>query len=78
MILLTVTLIVLCIMAGISFYIYTQIDQGRFFTIVSDNITNKIKINTVLLNKTVDDINLRQTNLKKVTENKPNTADPSQ
>ncbi len=77
MILLTTTFIVLCIMVVVSFYFYTQIDQGKFFMTEAIDKTKEIKIDTSLLKKTVDDINLRENLSTKIRDNRPNIADPS-
>lgn len=58
---LSVTFFILCILSIFAFYFYIKIDDGSFFTMTSDDAQNEIKINDVLLNKTVNDINARQT-----------------
>ncbi len=59
-IILSTTFIILCFLALIAFYFYSQIDKGNLFTVTSDSAQSEIKIDGSLLKKTVDDINARQ------------------
>lgn len=51
---LVIVLMILC------YYFYTQIDAGKLFKVEKSNKENEIKINDVLLKKTVGDINQRE------------------
>jgi hypothetical protein len=76
-ILLTIALVILCIMAIVSFYFYTQVSQGTFFVGGASKTGQDIKIDMNLLKKTVDDINLRESLSAQIRNNRPNVADPS-
>jgi hypothetical protein len=68
-IVLVTTFILLCTGALLSFYFYTEVDQGKIFVVEKDNTGQEVKIDTNLLQKTVDDINARQDSLKKLSAN---------
>ena len=59
-ILLFISFVVLCILTILAFYFYIQIKRGKLFVAMNDIIENDIKIDNVLLKKTIEDINARQ------------------
>ena|SRR3989344_5031315 len=76
-ILLMLVSIILCVLVVVSFYFYTQIDQGKAFNTVGEGTSKLIKVDATLLKKTVDDINFRESLNLQIESNKPNVADPS-
>lgn len=76
-ILLVSTFAVVLVMAGISLYLYIQINNGTLFVTLTENTEIEVKIDKVLLEKTINDINVRKTTLGDVIQNKSIPADPS-
>ena len=70
------TQIIILILVIVAFYFYTQINQGKFFVVKDNSTKDDIKINEVLLKKTVNDINLRKTSFEEI-RNKGVPSDPS-
>ena len=68
---------IVCIGVVISLYIFIQADSGKLFVLSKGAVSNETTINTVLFKKIVDEINLRETSLKTITEIKVIPADPS-
>lgn len=52
--------ITLCILIVLAFYIYTKVENSTLFVVSKDNTESLKKINQTLLEKTIDDINIRQ------------------
>lgn len=71
------TQIAILLVASIAIYFYIEVDKGKLFVVVKDEVQNEAKINTVLLEKTVDDINKREANLIKSQQEKISPPDPS-
>jgi hypothetical protein len=71
------TFLALVICAGISLYLYIQINSGALFFTLTDNTEIEVKIDKVLLEKTINDINIRKTTLGDVIQNKSIPSDPS-
>jgi len=67
----------LFIFAGISLYFYKQIDSGNFFTVEDESIEKQVKIDDILLKKTIDEISDRETNRSNIRQNKNIPPDPS-
>ena len=74
--LLVSTLVIVVVMAVFAFYFYMQIDRKKFFVVKDNKTKDDIKINEVLLKKTVDDINSRRTLFEEI-RNKGVPSDPS-
>jgi len=74
---LTSTFIIFSLSALISFYIYVQIDEGGFFAVKEDILPSNVEIDSELLKKTVDEINLREVSLQALKQNKTTVPDPS-
>lgn len=64
-ILITAT-VILFVLAIISFYFYIQVDKGALFVVNKDGTANEVKINMDLLQKTVNDIKLREAMTAKI------------
>ena len=75
-ILLSVTFVMLLCIAIFAFYFYTEINQGKFFTVKNKAIEKEVKIDSALLKKIVDEINLRAKSLKEI-KTKTIPQDPS-
>ena len=59
-ILLSITFVILCILAILAVYFYIQIDRGRLFVVPEDSIEDKTKINMILLEKIVGEVKARE------------------
>ena len=60
-----------------AFYFYTRINQGKLFVVTKNDSGKEITINSKLLGKIIDDINLRQKSLENIKQNKAVPGDPS-
>ncbi len=67
----------LCIIGIFSLYLYVEINQGNLFTGTSEGGQAPVMFKTDLLQKTVNDINLRQKTLEDAKQNKTSAPDPS-
>ncbi len=76
-ILLVSTVVLVCMIGGISLYFYIQINKGQLFVTVRDNTEKEITIDSVLLEKTINDINIRKITLEDIKQNKSIPPDPS-
>ncbi len=68
------------IMLGIlafAFYFYLKINKGEFFQVVVDESQNEVKINSVLLKSTIENINTRAQNFNKINQGQGIPPDPS-
>ena len=77
MILLSVTAVLILVLAIFSLYFYVQINQGKFFLIENASKTDEAKVDMTLLSKIVADINLRQSLASQIGNKSTNTEDPS-
>jgi hypothetical protein len=71
------TIVLICILGGMAYYFYIQVDQGKLFP--SDDTTSikSVIINNDLLNKVIDEINEREKNLTDFKQNRVIPPDPS-
>ena len=69
--------IIVIIFALLALYFYVEVDKGKFFEISQNKSDNYIEINTNLLNKTVKDINDRQTISSQLNSGSQFPDDPS-
>ena len=76
-IMLTVTFIILCFLAVLSFYFYLKVDSGEMFAISKDRISKDTEINTTLLKKIVGEINSREDFINKLKGGGFVPSDPS-
>ncbi|OHA93114.1 MAG: hypothetical protein A3G99_03000 [Candidatus Zambryskibacteria bacterium RIFCSPLOWO2_12_FULL_39_23] len=76
-IILITTIVVMLIMVSFALYFYLQISSGEFFNVTTSDAGNELKINTNLLNKTIDDLKAREVDLNKIKQNKTSPKDPS-
>ena len=76
-IMLTSTQVIIIVFALLAYYFYIQIDKGNLFVVDKTTSENEIKINRVLLQKTVDDINFREQTTIETKESKSIPTDPS-
>ena len=76
-ILLVTSCIVLLLMTFFSFYFYTRISQGRLFVVTKNNSGKEVTINSILLQKIVNEIKLREESLHAIKQNKVVPSDPS-
>src|SRR3989338_2224417 len=76
-ILLSASCIVLLSLGVFALYFYIEVSHGRLFIVSQDEFNRKAKINTPLLNKTVEDINTRATRMADMKVNSINVPDPS-
>lgn len=70
-------LIAILFMALAAFYFYIQIDSGSIFMVDTTGAQNGVNLKNVLLNRVVDDLNLREKNLKAIEQNQGIPTDPS-
>lgn len=76
-IILSSVIVCLIILALVAVYFYVQIDRGVLFSKTSEDLSGGVNINSILLQKTVDAINVRETRLSNLKQNKTKTPDPS-
>jgi hypothetical protein len=76
-ILLTVCFIILCILVVFAFYLFIQIKNDKLFTITETNMLKEVKLNMGLLNKTINEINLREELTNNIKRNGVRSPDPS-
>src|SRR4051812_4634952 len=69
--------ILLCLGAISAYYFYIEVDSGKFFIITRENAEKEFKLDTNLLKKTIEDINLRQTTYNKVNDSRVVPKEPS-
>lgn len=68
---------VICVLGGLAFYFYTEVDKGTFFTVPEEELSNEVKINNTLLKKIIDDVNARENTLIEIRSGKKTPANPS-
>ena len=71
------TFVIVVILIGGALYFYMEISRGNLFTVSENPEENEVKINNVLLRKTIDDIHFREQTTAEVKENSQNPSDPS-
>ncbi len=76
-IILVTSFFLICLLAGFSYYFYTQVDGGRLFVSDKETTFKPLVIDDELLTKTVDEINNREKNLIEFNQNKVIPANPS-
>ncbi len=65
------------ILAGVAYYYYIQIEQGKLYLVKKGLGKNNIQINSILFKKTVDDFNSRMSTFSDITSGKGIPKDPS-
>ena len=60
-----------------SFYFYNKIERGELFVVNKNSVVKEVKIDDILLKKTIDDINNRETLSLQIGKSKPIPLDPS-
>jgi|SRR3989344_7221846 len=58
--LLVISFVVFCLLVLFASYFYLQIREDKLFTINKDDMLKETKLNTSLLQKTINDINTRE------------------
>ena len=76
-ILLVTTFFTVLILAGVSLYLYIQINNGTLFLTLTENKEIEVQIDKVLLEKTINDINTRKATLGDIVQNGSIPLDPS-
>ncbi len=76
-IILITDIVIFCILLIFASYFYIQIRRDELFAITETNILNETKINSVLLKKTINDINLREELTNNLKNNGIRFSDPS-
>jgi len=71
------TFVLTCLGAGIAYYFYTQINQGKLFSSDKDVSAKAIIIDDSLLKKTIYEINERRINLSEFKQNRIIPENPS-
>jgi hypothetical protein len=75
--LLVFTTAMIFIIACVAYYFYREINQGLLFVVTENSSEKEVKIDSVLLKKTVDDIKTRQTLLRNIIQGRSIPSDPS-
>ncbi|MFZ2621501.1 MAG: hypothetical protein WAX85_02920 [Minisyncoccia bacterium] len=76
-IILAITSISICFTALMAYYFYIEVTQGRFFTVNKDDSRKEVRINNVLLEESVNDVNLREEFSNEINKNQISKPDPS-
>ena len=76
-VMLVTTFVSLCLLAICAFYFYIQVDSGQLFVVAKVKTEKEVKLDAVLLKKTIDDINLRADSLQTIKQNKTVPIEPS-
>ena len=74
---LVTTFVLICLEAFLAFYFYIQIDSGKFFVVTGNSEEKEVKLDQSLLQKTVDDLNLKEANLVKIRADRVSPKEPS-
>jgi len=76
-IILIITFLLLLINGSVGYYIYVQINEGGFFTVDQPDTGNNVTFNAKLFEKTLSDINARQTQAQALKDHPIAIPDPS-
>lgn len=68
---------IICILGGMAFYFYLEVDKGTFFSIPEEEMISEVKINNNLLNKVIDGVNSRENDLREIKVSKKAPENPS-
>lgn len=69
--------ILFCVAGLFGYYVFVQIKNDQLFSTESTNTLNEVKINRNLLEKTIEDIRIREENTIYLKTNGVNSVDPS-
>lgn len=76
-VLFSISLVIVFISAAVAFFLYTEINQDKIFTIADSANENTTEINMPLLKRVTDDLNARDANLLKIKTATSFPKDPS-
>lgn len=72
-----VSMIIFCVLGLFSYYVFYKIKNNQLFTVKERSSFSEVKINKVLLKKTIDDIDAREASTTILRINGVETEDPS-